>query len=335
MGTHYPKDTVFAFALQGSKGSANTTPGYYIPLIEGNIETTEIYLKDQVADARRESFRGAQIAGYDVAWSVKFYLRPCNVRLAEHALLAYLLGAEAAVTGGPAAPFTHTFTPVAAGTSLKWLTLFLDRGVEASPCEMWVDAKPNSVTIEANQREQVVCTIEGFAISKGADQSALSATYNANSPYVFKNMKFYTEAYSDGTEATAADTKVRRAVLTITNNHSVEAEQADQAGTISGITEGDIMATLEFDKPFDSATDYDAYTGDTAQTLKMEFESVDVDDEIYFAIPKMAYTTAAIPGAGLDRLTGVYTITAEAEYDKSNDLITAVAHDSESGKYIS
>jgi hypothetical protein len=159
--------------LQGTKGSACTTPDLAIPYLDESFNTGQQinalkdsgdneYLLDNMKMEHRENF------GFTVN------ARP---ELSTY-LCAYMLGKD--VLSATADPYTHTITR---GDERYWLTL--DRQLTTTVYQRLVDTKFENVIISGEAGKPVKISVDGSALTATMRTTGYTDTYDTERPYMF------------------------------------------------------------------------------------------------------------------------------------------------------
>jgi len=280
---------------------------------------------DQRATGLRWRFRSI-VTGLDTSYEMEL---ECEAENIGHFLNWGLGSVSSATLDGDET--RHTFTPAA---SLDSFTFTVDRGVGDSPAKLYSGNKVGTLRLENAAREILMMTVSGIG-KQEADGSALSATLTEfdENPFTFDQLGV--SIGLNGAEQ-SSDTAIERIMFEINNNLVENKYTADGTKYRNAIPEGRLMVTGEYDKEFESISEYNAYVANQQLDITATWTGASMGTNNYrllVDIPEAKITSVPLPDIEGTDDRGIYTVSFETLYGITDEYVVSILLDNEVASY--
>lgn len=285
------------FIAPTKKIACNTVSARTVPTVPDDVRATKTRMaRLAVLTALVEEFSWEQ------------WVNPLNIG----EVLEYLFGSV--VDGIPGPPYLHTYSMATTSGGLPGFTLFVDRGVGASPTKAITGSKINQVTFENSAADILLASIEGVGRNT-VDKTAMIITdadcaQFATDPFIFSDL-VYRQALNAA--ALAVDQTLENLSIVINNNIVVDKRTADNSMFIQEQNAGMLEVTGSYDKEFESWAEYNAFVAN--QQLDMEFTWTSGANILQLLIPNARITNLPLPDIGGSSDRAIVTIEFKGLYD--------------------
>jgi len=283
-----------AFRAATKKIACNTVSARTIPIVPDDTRAT----KTRMA-------RLAVLTGLTEEFSWEQWVNPLNIG----EVLKFVFGSVS--TGGS---YTHTYSMATTAGGLPPFTLFVDRGVAASPTKAIAGAKINQITIENSVADILLATVEGVGRTSSSKEamsiSAADCARFATDPFIFSDLA-YRQALNG--VALAADETIENLSIVINNNIVTDKRSADGSLYIQEPKAGMLEVTGSYDKEFESYAEYNAFIAN--QQLDLSFTWTSGTNILQLLIPNARITALPLPDIGGSSDRAMVTIEFRGLYD--------------------
>lgn len=312
---------------EGSYGEG-TAPAIYIAVVRANADTERISPEDGRATGQRPLFRSV-ITGLDFTFSWEQWAEPRNIG----EILELLMGTLNTTTPGT---FTgdetrHTFDHA---SSIDSFSLSIDRGVGTSPAKRYVGARINTFTLESAPRDVVTVSVEGFA-QQESNQAALAPSLAEfeYDPFTFDELSM---SIGLAGSAPALDQAIERVSITISNDLISDKVTANSTLYIAELPIGRFRVSGEFDREFESITEYNAFVANSQIDMLCEWNGDTIATNpyrLYVDIPNARITSLPLPEIAGASERSTYTVAFEGFYYSTDSRALQIILDNDVTSY--
>lgn len=293
------------FALEGTPGTANTTPDVYLPYTDISIRGHHEPIENIASKASRlmdtDSVKGKQWSEGDIAIN-------CDTHNSGY-LWKAAMGNEQLTTG---TPNYHTFYVTASGNTPKTATIIQGRDTDV---QQYTYVATNEITLEVSDG---LATLTSSVMGKFPTVvAAKTPTTTSGTVFAFKDMSVkFGSTLTTANQASA--TAINDFSLTISN----ELEMIHRSGStdVSAIRTKGARVSGSYTVFFDSVTDRDAYYALSKRAMEVTFTG-NANESMRVRIPEFRLSEDEISTGLDDFFVSSCSFVAEDKVDNGARLV--------------
>lgn len=303
-------------------------PTRYIAPTRAIANPDPVVPEDVRATGTRYRFR-SKLIGLDYSFDWEQWVEPRNMG----EVLKFAMGSVQTTTPGGFVgnERRHSFSHA---DTLPSFSLSLDRSIGSNPTKRYTGSKINSLTLVDAPRDILLATVEGSS-QKESEEAALAPDLSEfeYDPFTFDQLSVYIGL--NGADP-SYDSTVQRVQVVLNNDLITDKITANSSLYIAALPVGRFQITGEFDRQFESLTEYNAFIAHQQLDIRLVWFGDLMVANVYrleIDAPFARITSLPLPEIAGASEEMVYTVAFEAFYYSTDSKVISITYDNDITSY--